>query len=480
MNQIPYVEGAADRPNVLFVFSDQHNARCLGAENHPDVRTPHLDRLAGEGVRFTNAYVQNTICTPSRMCYLSGTYPSTHGYYGLYGREPDRLTSAFAWFRAHGYRTGALGKLHTPRYWIERDCQYVYDEFIQHPTYLEALGLFDLNDNRNYHPNAKRGGTSNLPLEHSCEWVQVKHFRRFLDQHLEPADRCNRPAPWMAWMTFARPHQPYTPSEPYASMYDPSALHLPPVGEGESPALRAVRNVQKYGPFDEQTLRHHVAAYLGCVSQVDAAIGMMLDDLANRGQIDNTIIVYAADHGDHAGEHGMYEKKAGISARSICRTPMIVRFPPAVRANWTCQEVVESVDVLPTLCDLAGIAAPSSVQGRSMTPLLGDDPRPIRDDALTENLHRKALATKQFRYVANLEGQADELYDVQADPWEQRNLIDDPHHAETARRLGRRLRQRLVEARRPVTAFRGGWHGHRYDTDGRLDPDSLGPASPYD
>ncbi len=480
MQRIPYVEGVENRPNVLFLFSDQHNARCLSAAGHPDVRTPHLDRLAAEGVRFSNAYVQNTICTPSRMSYLSGTYCSTHGYYGLYGPEPENLTSMHGWFRRHGWRTGALGKLHTPRYWLERQCQYVYDEFLQHPSYLEALGLYEANDNRNYHPNAGRGGASNLPLEHSCEWVQVKHFRRFLDQQIEPADRCNHPAPWMAWMSFARPHQPYTPSEPYASMYDPAAIHLPPTAETESAALRACRSSKKYGPFDEATLRHNVAAYLGCVSQVDGAIGLVLEALAERGQMDNTIIVYAADHGDHAGEHGMYEKKAGISARSICRTPLIVRYPSKVPAGRVREEIVESVDVLPTLCELAGLEAPSSVQGQSMLGLLGDEPQPIRPDALTENRLRKSLATPRYRYVANIGDEPDELYDLADDPWELRNRIDDPALADVARQLARRLRERLAEARRPVTAFRGGWLNHRHDEDGRLHPDSVRNLTPYD
>ncbi len=481
MLHVPFVEAAKNRPNILFLFSDQHNARCLSCAGHPEVQTPHLDRLASEGVRFTNAYVQNTICTPSRMSYLSGTYPSTHGYYGLYGKEPDApLLSMFEFFLGQGYRTAALGKLHTPRYWIERHCQYVYDEFIQHPSYLEGAGLFEENDNRNYHENARNGGGSRLPLEHSCEWVLVKHFRRFLAQQLEPADQCRHDAPWMAWLSFARPHQPYTPSEPYASMYPPEEIELPLTGEGESANLRKIRATEKYGPFDEKTLRHNVSAYLGLVSQTDAAIGLVIEELEARGELDNTIIVYAADHGDHAGEHGMYEKKAGISARSICRTPLIVRYPKKVTGGAVREQVVESVDVYPTLCDLAELETPRSVQGLSMMSLLGDNPKPIREDALTENMRRKAIATERYRFVANLYEESDELYDIIEDPWEQRNLIDDAGYAGIARDLSRRLRQRLVDARRPLTAFRGGWHGHRYDETGRLDPCSLNQTQPYD
>ncbi len=475
MIEVPRVDGIDNRANVLFLFSDQHNARCLGSEGHPDVKTPHLDRLASEGVRFTNAYTQNPICTPSRMSYLSGLYPSTHGYYGLYGREPDtRMPSMFSWFHQHGYRTGALGKLHTPRYWVERSCQYVYDEFIQHPSYLEGAGLYEQNDNRGFHPNAAASGPSNLPLEHSCEWVLVKHLKRYLRQETEPSDRCRHPAPWMAWVSFARPHQPYTPSEPFASMYSAEDIHLPATSECGSPALRPPNDL------DEAKLRQRVSSYLGCVSQVDAAIGLVYDELERRGELDRTIIVYASDHGDHAGEHGRYEKKSGISARSICRVPMIVRFPPRVVAGAVRDQVVEAVDLFPTLCELAGLPIPKAVQGRSMLPLLGDEPRAIREDALTENMYRKALATQRYRYVANLDGESDELYDVQEDPWELQNLVDNADYCELVAELQRRLLRRLAEARRPITAFRGLWLGHRYDEGGRLDPESLGDRLPYD
>ncbi len=486
MRKIPYNENAKDRPNILFLFSDQHNARCLSCADHPDVQTPHLDRLAAEGVRFTNAYVQNTICTPSRMSYLSSTYCSTHGYCGLYGHEPQApLLSMFEYFLAQGYRTAVLGKLHTPRYWIERHCQYVYDEFIQHPSYLEALDLHQQNDNRGYHENAKQGGKSNLPLEHSCEFVLAKHFKRFLHQQIEPADKApagyDYTPPWMAWVSFARPHQPYTPSEPYASMYDPDKIQLPPTAETESPALRQQRQDPKVGsPKTEQELRHFVASYLGLVSQTDAGIGLILDELEKTGQLDNTIIIYAADHGDHAGEHGLFEKKAGISARSITRTPLIIRYPAKATSDAVRPQIVEAIDVFPTLCELAGLDIPKALQGRSMLPLLNDKPQPIRPDALTENRLRKAIATEQFRFVANLDSETDELYDTINDPYELNNLIDYPDHAETVQQLQRRLLQRLAEAPRPATAFRGGWLGHQYDENNRLDPTSTQNITPYD
>ena len=215
------------KPNVLFLFSDQHNARCLSSAGHPDVRTPNLDGLARDGIRFENAYANNPICTPSRLSYLTSLYPSTHGYYGLYGREPDSsMTTVFGHFRAHGYRTGALGKLHTPRYLIERDCQFVYDEFIEYPKYLEGEGLYDRHDNRPF-AGRRDGECSFLPYEHSCEAALASQAIRFMRNEGEPKDRGEESAPWFAWVSFSRPHQPYTPSREYYDAYDPASVELP-------------------------------------------------------------------------------------------------------------------------------------------------------------------------------------------------------------------------------------------------------------
>jgi len=470
------------KPNILFLFSDQFNARCLSCAGHPDVKTSNLDRMASEGVRFENAYAQSALCTPSRISYLSSLYPSTHGYYGLYGREPTQsLTSMFRYFKEQGYRTGALGKLHTPRYWVERDCQFVYDEFIEHPKYLEAVGLYDKNDNRQFVPG-RDGKASLLPLEHSCEVVLAKQARRFFRNEGEPNDRGDDNAPWMAWVSFARPHSPITPSDPYASMYAPESITLP---ENAIPAMRGdqphrIRKLPGNAPLpDEKRLRKVLSAYLGLVSQVDYGIGLVLKELEQRGELDNTIIVFANDHGDYAGEFGLWSKIGGISTRAITRVVMMVRFPETVRVAQVCDEIVETVDLFPTLCELAGLEIPDHVQGRSLVPLLAEEPQPIRESALTENARRKALATKRWRFVANIGDQEDELYDQVDDPWELHNCVGKPEYAEIVHQMERKLLERLAYAQRPVTAVTHTWR-HEYDRDGRVKPHLLDRKDPYD
>ena len=466
-----------DRPNILFIFSDQFNARCLSIAGHPDVQTPNLDRLATEGVRFENAYAQNPICTPSRMCFLSGQYTSTHGYYGLYGQEPaQRLTSIFRYFREGGYRTGALGKLHTPRYWIEHDCQFVYDEFIEHPKYLEGAGLYEANDNRRF-TGWRDGQASHIPLEHSCEVVLAKQTIRFMRNQGEPNDRGDPASPWFAWVSFSRPHSPLTPSEPFASMYPPEAVTLPPSASPDVIASQPNR-IRQVPRTKEAPLSGDVelmlSAYLGLVSQVDYGIGMILEELEKQGLLENTIIVFSADHGDYAGEHGLWSKNGGISSRAITRIPMILHYPERIASGRVSDEMVESIDLYPTLCELAGLPKPDHVQGVSFTSLLGDDPQPIRDNALTENAYRKALATKEWRYITNTGDQKDELYDQLNDPWEINNLIDDPGYAPVVQRLLRELLSRVTYARRPITLFDDANWRHDYDRDGRTpDPQSY-------
>jgi arylsulfatase A-like enzyme len=462
------------KPNVLFIFSDQHNARCLSSAGHPDVKTPVLDKLASAGMRFENAYCQNPICTPSRMSVLSSLYPSTHGYYGLYGPEPSTpFYSMFRHFKEHGYRTGSLGKLHTPRYWIERDCQFIYDEFIEHPKYLEGAGLYEQNDNRKF-SGPRDGETSAIPLEHSCESVLAKQTIRFMRNEGEPSDRGNSDDPWMAWVCFARPHQPYTPSEPFASMYDPQQISLPPSSDTDNELFKNSRTRN-----GEAKIRKILSAYLALVSQVDYGIGMILEELERTGELDNTIIVYTTDHGDFAGEHSGFEKCGGISTRAITRIPLIVRFPDKVKQNFVCDEMVESIDIFPTLCELSGIEIPNTVQGLSLKPLLQGDTAAIRKDCITENPYRKAIATKRYRYVANLEDEKDELYDQKNDPWELNNLNDDPEYKDIAQELCRRLFHRVTQARKPVHTLNGFWHNQKYDEAGLINLNECGEITPY-
>ena len=385
------------------------------------------------------------------------------------------MTSVFSWFRANGYRTGALGKLHTPRYWIERECDFLYDEFIEYPKYLEGAGLYDLNDNRAF-TGKRDGSVSKIPFEHSCEYALYEQTRRFLRNQGEPADRTKETTPFFGWVSFSRPHQPYVASEPYASMYPPQSVTLPP---GASEANDTPDG--KYRALPETKLRRYLSSYLGLVSQVDASIGLILEELKTLGLADSTIVVYAGDHGDYAGEHGRIEKKGGISHRAICEVPLIVVHPEAEGVGRVDRSIVESVDLFPTLCELSSISVPSTVQGRSFAGLLTPSAPSVapRDSALTENAYRKSIATERYRYVSNIGDQPDELYDIEQDPWELHNLVGEPEYEKQVAEMSRLLLRRVSTARKPRTTINGFWHEHAYDEDLRIDLTRSGNENEY-
>ncbi len=486
------------QPNVLFILSDQHNAKCLGVAGHPDAKTPSLDRLAAEGVRFTSCVTQNPICTPSRVSFLSGQYVHNHGHYGLSGPTPSGLPNLFGRFREAGYRTGAIGKIHCPQNWVEP----MTDKFLEayggersdYAKYLAGVGLLDDRDDDVLQEwkALGRGGQgvdarrSRLPFEHSVEAWCVQEAVRFLDE--------GEGQPFFLHVSLPRPHECYTPSEPYWSMYDEESLTLPPNADydmsAKPPHFQAVRRGQEqnglwiFEPRNYEAGRRRVLrGYLGCVSQVDAAVGMLLDCLRERGLEEDTLVIYTSDHGDFAGEHGIIEKAPGIGADAITRIPSIWRWPKHFRAAHVCDQLVEAVDLAPTVLALAGLDPMETADGIDICALLDGGSEAVREVAVTENPWSKSIQTRRWRlvhYVSEMWPGQDvgELYDLDADPWEMQNLYDRPDHRETVTELRRRLLDWLITTTRPVT-----FHppirkapeaaGHHIAADGKTLPEHI-------
>lgn len=461
-------------PNILFLFSDQHNAKCMSNTGYSDVKTPNMDRLAERGVRFTNAFCQNPVCTPSRISFLTGQYCHNHGYYDLFGPIPLKLYSMFEHFRKFGYRTAAIGKLHTPFGWLEKHCDFadhLYGEFAgeskgSYDLYLEKLGIID--DSRIYPLAGKPtidSYESEVPLEHSIERFTTKRAVDFLDS-------IDTDQPWMMWVSHYRPHKQTSPSKPFGTMYDPGKLKLPPnyydTLEGKPERQKQHRdfarsNVFLYGLEPEAAERRFLAHYLGLVSQVDESIGILLDEVERRAGLDNTIIVYASDHGDFAAEHGMVEKVYGISYDAVDNIPLIISGPGKIREGSVCNELVEAVDVFPTFCDLAGIPTPDCVQGKSLKPFLNGENTPQKDAAFTENAWTKSIRTKEWRLVYHPYEDSGELYDMVNDRWQLRNLYNNESYERIKIELQKKLLDWLITTTRPVTYFSALALGERLD-----------------
>jgi choline-sulfatase/uncharacterized sulfatase len=471
----------ARRPNVLFIITDQHNAKVLGHRGHPDVQTPNLDRLASEGVRFDNAITQNPICTPSRMCYHSGQYAHNHGYYGLSGPNPGGLPTLFGYLREAGYRTAAIGKIHCPEYWVEDDCDVFMDTGgtsvggnPSYRSYLRERGVLPDADYGRFQeqppggPQSWDGRVSRLDYEDTPEaWIA----RQAIDvmRSASAADE-----PFFIEASLPRPHQIYAPSEPFWSMYDEDALTLPPNIEYDmraahkAPHLIAMADYAREGAwtlFEPRTYeagrRRKLHGYLGCVSQCDHAVGQMLDWLREQGLDEDTIVIYTTDHGDYACEHSIMEKAPGICSDAITRIPFIWRWSGHFAAGHVAEEIVETVDVASTLCALAGLDPLQTADGKDISHLLHGESGAVHEIGVTEFAWSKSVRKGRYRLVYYPpEMFADvypdgfgELYDLEADPWEMQNLYFDPAYAPVIREMQADLLAWLITTTRPATAL---------------------------
>jgi arylsulfatase A-like enzyme len=465
-------------PNILFIVADQHNAKVLGHCGHANVRTPHLDGMAAEGVSCRNAITQNPICTPSRVSFLSGQYCHNHGYYGLSGPNPGGLPNVFGHFRQAGYTTAAIGKIHCPAYWVE-DQTDVFHETCgcsiggRSPAYsrfLHACGKAELEDHvaltefGDRGRQSMEGRPSQLSFDESQEgWIA----NTAIDTMRQAADRGQ---PFLVHASLPRPHQCTAPSQEFWDLYEGVDLELPPNADydmaDKAPNLRRSAEHWRRGEWTlfepsgfEAGRRRKLRGYLGAVSQVDHAVGRMLGFLRAQGLADNTIVVYSADHGDYACEHAIMEKAPGICSDAITRVPMIWWGGGRMAAGHVASELVELVDISTTLCALSGVAPMETADGVDISPLLAGGSGERHAAAGTEFAWSKSLRQGRYRYVHYppqmfAEEHPDgfcELYDLEADPWEMHNLSRDPAYADTVAMMRHELLNWLITTARPAT-----------------------------
>lgn len=469
------------QPNILFLIADQHHAKCLGVAGHPQVRTPNLDRLAGQGIRFTSALANNPICTPSRMCFLSGQYAHNHGYYGLSGQNPGGLPTVFGHFRAAGYRTAAIGKIHCPAGWVDADCDVFREVYGKHhpsgasayDDYLKKLGLLQDRDDGFLQEQGSQpahqvieGRPSRLPYQHSVESWCVQEARSFI---LESGGR-----PWFMQVSLPRPHQAYTPAREFWDLYDHDSIWLPPNADVDlsrkAPHLRRARayfhgkEAMLFEPRTYEALRKRKQhGYLACVSQVDHAVGELMAFLDEQKLAGDTIVVYTSDHGDYASEFGVLEKAPGICGDAVCRIPSIWRLPGRFPPGQVTDAIVETVDLAPTLCALAGLAPMATADGEDLTPLLEGRKATPHSIGVTEHPWSKAVLKGHWRLVyyprgffgGEVEEDFGELYDLSKDPWETNNLFFEPQHRGKVAELQRDLMDWLVTTTRVKTVLPG-------------------------
>ena len=458
------------KPNVLFLFSDQHSAKILGHKGHPHVKTPNLDRLACEGVSFDNAVTQNPICTPSRVSFLSGQYCHNHQYYGLGGENPNGLPNLFGHFKNHGYKTAAIGKIHCPNDFITNDCDYLNDiyESGKYRDYLKKLGIDKIEDSghltefeyEGYQPVDAR--VSSIEYRNSTEGYIVSEAIDFMEKAHKDEE------PFFVFTSMQRPHECYTPSEPFWSMYDDVNMSLPismnQEAKDKAPHLKKTAEEFKNGfwikfepkTYNEAAMRKY-KGYLGCVSQVDFAVGELLSYLDEKDIADDTIVIYSSDHGEYVCEHNIMEKAPGICSDMVTRIPLLFRYKSKVNAGVSPIQLAEAVDVSATLCSLCGIEGMETSDGKDLSDILMGGTHEMHEIAVTENLWSKSMRKGEYRFVYYPQKMFEkeypdgfgELYDLGNDPYELDNLYFDNKYTSLINEFRTELFDWLVTTTRP-------------------------------
>ncbi|MFW5845126.1 MAG: sulfatase-like hydrolase/transferase [Planctomycetota bacterium] len=420
------------RPNILFLFGDQHLYDCLGCAGNELIETPHLDALAARGIRFDAAYSNAPVCTPYRATLFSGRYGSQIGALDNHAALPTDRPRLAESLQEAGYRTSYVGKWHlggTGQAPIPVELQGGFQDFIGYQCYNDFLHNVVFHD---------RDGMPRRFQKHRTEATADLAIER-LQGLAAGAD------PFALFVSWQNPHYPLEPNPAWAARY--AGLAIPPRPNQQSGmdlftptwsprSARPVEHDPNYQRYGGDMLRYQ-QLYYAMVSQLDEQVGRVLAWLRILGLEENTIVVFTADHGDCQGAHGACNKN--LWWEESARVPQLMQVPGGT-GGQVIGTPVANVDFYPTFCDYAGLATPDHCVGSSLRPLIeGTGPGPTV--VFSEMRHWCMLREAGWKLVYDRERErCSHLFDLTEDPWEQRDLIDDPSHstrrADLARRLG--------------------------------------------
>ncbi|MFC1558312.1 sulfatase [candidate division KSB1 bacterium] len=503
LSQIPNVSmtetqrgQGANHPNILFIMTDQFRYDCIGANGNDIIQTPNLDRLAAHSANFTHAFVQSPVCTPSRACYFSGRYAHSHRNrvnYTLLDKSEKLLP---AYLQQAGYKTALVGKLHLYYNYppssdeaknsgfdiVElHDSNRTLDKW---SDYVKWRNQRDPKKDIYYRSNIR----SVAKLRDSLP-PDVNPNRAIIDEQftdttwagvrtrywLDKLSKSNQP--FFLFCSMYQPHGPSSVPEPFDSIYNDIQIPLP-----EKVTLEDMKKlplpIQKLAfrgknpPYnmDRDRLQWTYRSYYGAITHIDREVGMILDELEKSGKADNTIVVFCSDHGDQLNEHGIMGKN--VLFDSSVRVPLMIYYPKKIKAG-RYNELIETVDVLPTLFELIGLPEPLNCQGRSFVPLVSDINKLYnsREQVFSENIipevitgyryncefkkgsgvlgirHPDAKMVRTDRWKYNYyPDYGGELYDLQNDPLENQNLVNDPKYKSICEDFKERILYWLITA----------------------------------
>jgi choline-sulfatase len=443
-----------DRPNILLLMTDQQRWDAMSCASEW-LETPNIDRIAAEGVRFSDAYANSPVCIPSRVSLATGHYPHDHGVWGNvqeYALPPETPT----WMRSlrdAGYATSVFGKTHLhPHLGDLRDREPL----------LNALGLDHVDELSGPRATARcRSNWTDRLEEAGLLSAYVDDMRERYDstpwlvrpsplplslypdvyigqqakQHLRGlgTDR-----PWFSWVSFVGPHEPWDCPEPYASRFDPDDMPAPLRRRQDPPTPvkrakgRVDRRMRLRPDIDRKQIARMRADYAGSVALIDDQVGELLGVLEERGELDRTVVAFVSDHGEMNGDFKFIYK--GLFYNGAVRVPFVVR-APGLAGGAVTDTPVELMDIGATLVDLAGAAQPEGSRARSVVPVLRDPSHSHREFALSEQAGEVMIATSDWKLTINSDSEPYQLFDLRNDPDETCNLAGTPENAAVEKEL---------------------------------------------
>lgn len=420
-------------PNFVVIFTDDQRHDAIGYAGNEAIHTPNLDGLAERAVRFSNAFVTLSICSPSRAALLTGRYGSANGVMRLGGtlNEGERVLPQY--FQEAGYRTAHVGKWHMPQPPDALGFE-VAPYFVSNGSYRERSVVADGRE------TIAEGFIEDYSVSRAVEFV-----------HEAAAEG----EPFLLMLNTQLPHMngdlEWDASPQSLAMYDPEQLPLPATWDddlsGKPPYLRTARHreqAQTYGYGDPADIRQHMAEYYAVITDMDVALGRILDELGRPGLLENTYVVFMGDNGWFLGEHGFTSKV--LPYEESMRVPLAIAGPgfrPRTEARFAL-----NIDIAPTLLDLAGMLVPETMHGHSLVPVLAGEEVPWRQSFLYQATEPElgswphlAVREERWKYIRTFDLEDplrvafEELYDLRDDAAEMNNLAHDPEHAEVLQRL---------------------------------------------
>jgi N-acetylglucosamine-6-sulfatase len=435
------------KPNFLFVLVDDQPFDAVGSSGrYPFLKTPNMERLINEGAKFNNYFVTQSICSPSRASFLTGTYPHIHGVnQNNRHLDPDWKTNQpySLLLQKVGYETAHIGKIHMAHYSGKKHIRPGFDywySFVGQGEYFDPM----VNDNGKEYQ--EKGYMTDILTEKAIDWLKEKR---------DP----NKPFSLNLWHKAV--HENHSPAPRHNNMYAKDVLPTPPYNT-HLETFKGKPEWQRIKTWDSNW-KNYVHSdtikpkkwpikgdkfknLLECLGAVDESLGSVLATLEEMGELDNTVIIYSSDNGYFMGEHGYWDKR--IAYESAMKIPMFIRYPKKIKAGTVIEKMGLNIDLAPTILELAGAQKPKYMQGESMVKLFdkkanNKDWRQafmfeyyVDDEYPYAGPNMLAIRTDKYKMVDCFIGNdIDELYNLEKDPGEMTNLIDDPKYDQVEQKL---------------------------------------------